>query len=794
MKNETSTFWGFLKDHTVEIPIIQRDYAQGRAGKEELRKKFLTDLKNVLDSKNESGETIKLDFIYGATDSGVMTPLDGQQRLTTLWLLHWFVAFQAKRIDDETKKVLSNFTYETRISSRMFCEMLSGFMTPQPNGITISRHIQNQTWFRASWKNDPTIQSMLRMLGGTGVDDGIECVFKDCSDWNRIWEKLTNDNCPIEFYYLDLYGIRQSDDLYIKMNARGKPLTNFENFKADLAGYIRKKKEVEEKNPLSEQHPWLDLDNEEQGLAIAIDTDWMNVFWEHRSNDYALDEIYFAFLNRYFFNAYALQLNNVAQLTLGVDKIFDHLYGRNSTTESNDGRIAYLGFDEVYKKLFEGNQDVLFNLKESLDNYQKFHSGQYRGIKIKPSWDEDNTGFMFIPQYDEHDQGGNVDFAGNPIRTIKNITQPQRVVFHSICCFFKRGWNEGETDADALKEWIRVVWNIVENSKIDNIQAMIGCLKLIDELSMYSHSILEKLSEGAASIKSNFADDQVKEEVIKARKIKDHSEGSSWKKYIEEAEALACLKGKVLVLFQDGENTTLSTFKERLDLLKNIVEEAKKTPYYLQKVLLSRYEAKLPQTIIDLTNTDSGKKILLTETLCDCFKRVKENSIPSNSLLWVNDLTLTQLLSYSRGKAVSSDGNVAVLWGTNGHKWRSFGNDVRGNVILGNQRTLLLTTKGIEVLNGERVANTNFLCGKNVFFKFNEHWFQWWGIPNDTEFDVYLLKKDWHNNEESPWEEHDEDNTKLGDQQTLYCFKVFAGENEDSFIEKLNELISLSHQ
>ena len=77
MKNETSTFWGFLKDHTVEIPIIQRDYAQGRAGKEELRKKFLTDLKNVLDSKNESGETIKLDFIYGATDSGVMTPLDG---------------------------------------------------------------------------------------------------------------------------------------------------------------------------------------------------------------------------------------------------------------------------------------------------------------------------------------------------------------------------------------------------------------------------------------------------------------------------------------------------------------------------------------------------------------------------------------------------------------------------------------------------------------------------------------------------------------------------------------------
>lgn len=29
-----------------------------------------------------------------------------------------------------------------------------------------------------------------------------------------------------------------SDDLYIKMNARGKRLTDFENFKADLIGWM----------------------------------------------------------------------------------------------------------------------------------------------------------------------------------------------------------------------------------------------------------------------------------------------------------------------------------------------------------------------------------------------------------------------------------------------------------------------------------------------------------------------------------------------------------------------------
>lgn len=32
MANKT-TFWSFLKNNYIEIPIIQRDYAQGRLGK-----------------------------------------------------------------------------------------------------------------------------------------------------------------------------------------------------------------------------------------------------------------------------------------------------------------------------------------------------------------------------------------------------------------------------------------------------------------------------------------------------------------------------------------------------------------------------------------------------------------------------------------------------------------------------------------------------------------------------------------------------------------------------------------
>ena len=115
MANKT-TFWSFLKNNYIEIPIIQRDYAQGRLGKENLRKNFLGDLKRALDKEPPYKETeMKLDFIYGTTDNDRLNPLDGQQRLTTLWLLHWYIALRADMLNEDNCAILKKFTYETRI-------------------------------------------------------------------------------------------------------------------------------------------------------------------------------------------------------------------------------------------------------------------------------------------------------------------------------------------------------------------------------------------------------------------------------------------------------------------------------------------------------------------------------------------------------------------------------------------------------------------------------------------------------------------------------------------------------
>lgn len=103
MANDKIAFWKYLLDNRVMIPILQRDYAQGRPDKGPLRKNFLASLKQAMDDNLLDGRHMILDFIYGSVENETMLPLDGQQRLTTLWLLHWFVALKAGKLEEARK-------------------------------------------------------------------------------------------------------------------------------------------------------------------------------------------------------------------------------------------------------------------------------------------------------------------------------------------------------------------------------------------------------------------------------------------------------------------------------------------------------------------------------------------------------------------------------------------------------------------------------------------------------------------------------------------------------------------
>ena len=258
---ETMSLKQFLQQTTngarlrIVIPVIQRDYAQGRADPiaTAIRRRFLDHLRVALEH-GAHGQLV-LDFVYGSQRAGrkqgetEFTPLDGQQRLTTLWLLHWYLALRENRMQDfrafaqvDDAESPSCFAYEVRPSSKEFFDALIGKTETLPVGFgaatapsekdrVVSRAIEEQPWFLQPWVADPTVRACLTML------DSIHVHFHDSPDGS--FDRLTHDEAPaLVFHHLDLERYGLSDDLYVRMNARGKPLTAFEVFKAELEKHL----------------------------------------------------------------------------------------------------------------------------------------------------------------------------------------------------------------------------------------------------------------------------------------------------------------------------------------------------------------------------------------------------------------------------------------------------------------------------------------------------------------------------------------------------------------------------
>lgn len=273
-----------ILSNKVEIPIIQRDYAQGRTDNKtnKIRKDFLDVLFDFISKKqiNPNAE-IELDFIYGFNEQDsnnqlTFVPIDGQQRLTTLWLLYWFISVR-ENIPSDNVSFLARFLYETRHSTTEFCRNLIQFK-PEFSHENINEEIQNQSWYFETWDYDPSIQAMLVVL------KDIEKRYNTL-DISDVW-RIVGD-CPFYFYKLDMDKVGLTDDLYIKMNSRGKPLTEFEYFKAGFAEIIsdtKQRKRFEE----SIDGIWIDtvwhiifesgLLTEEDDIALTVDSSFLNLF------------------------------------------------------------------------------------------------------------------------------------------------------------------------------------------------------------------------------------------------------------------------------------------------------------------------------------------------------------------------------------------------------------------------------------------------------------------------------------------------------------------------------------
>ncbi len=350
----------------IEIPIIQRDYAQGRKNDEvkRIRERFLDALFQAI----VGNKHITLDFVYGdVSEEGILTPLDGQQRLTTLFLLHWYIA-KKENFEIKVYDFLNYFSYATRFSSRDFCQELVKY-SPIFSDEKISTAIKDQAWYPYEWKNDPTIQSMLVM-----IDD----IHKKFHSQSGLWESLVT-NKMISFYFLPLTEMGLTDDLYIKMNSRGKPLTSFEHFKAEFEEIIK--------------HISEDLSKE---INHKFDINWTDMLFPFRGDNNIIDD---EFMRYFHFISDIITYKSGLELERDEFKVARLLYS-NENDKAKDNilylinsfdcwhKLDILGFFEgiLSKNTYQNNKVKIYQadlniFKECLDNYGEY-SGRNRRFPL----------------------------------------------------------------------------------------------------------------------------------------------------------------------------------------------------------------------------------------------------------------------------------------------------------------------------------------------------------------------------------------------------------------------------
>lgn len=533
------------EDLTVEIPMLQRDYAYGRKTEFEKRREFLKSIKGYLVSDNKNHE---LDFVYGSVSAPkgekILILLDGQQRITTLFLLHWYFAITNKQYDTFRKLLqknnVSRFTYNTRDSSTKFCNSLVNlkknadadgsngepqeqdyfeYIESLTDKILLSTKIKNEKWFFNHWNNDPTVINMLNML------DDIAKTFP-VSDSKGLFDKLnaSGADSSITFNILPLDEFKLTDELYIKMNSRGKPLTRFENLKSkmlkkydDVKHSAKYKAKLQEINQLEERN----FDSLRDYVGLMIDTRWTDMFWNFwlettsdSNNKPAVDDMFLSFISNIciFYETLRLMNSSLSMKHNGeTEKIIEAYMdaGNNISYENiieilkaNDNYLLFKIID-ILNLLSEKNDNDEWILKTYFDDSVYF-------------FNEKEAFKTIVYNYDANDRNyeGKVIYFGY-IDYLINY-KPQK---------------DNNKDIENFSNWMRFVYDMCKNSynlsnAVNTFSNCLAGIKYLMDKDIYAVLPTKQLDDVVTLDKF-----QLEEEVLKSKLFNNEK----WKTAINEA-------------------------------------------------------------------------------------------------------------------------------------------------------------------------------------------------------------------------------------------------------------------
>lgn len=514
-------FKSFVDDYVaIEIPILQRDYAQGRAAQNNsgtLNAKganFLAFLMEAL----ENGHQQKLDFIYGSCEirdeqnanDKTFLPLDGQQRLTTLWLLHWYLA-QANNKMDEWQNKLGKFTYATRISARDFCKRLVKLGLDVEQLKSPSKTIKGYLWFTSSYASDPTIDAMLRML------DAIAMQFEERAGQLGLQTAMERlDNIVFRVFDIGTYGL--SDELYIKMNGRGRALSSFENFKADFLGYLKSPK---------------GLAGEVGEVSKKLDHAWAEMVWGAKQNE-DFDKRYVRLFKRYLYNLWVIN-----HLSNREDKTPDVL----TNTFSGEGYVNFAPYADLLNKS-EGEE--VRTMSQFFDFLVSEQEKEYRKYFFAP-WEKETSEYPYMMD--------------------KDVSMVDRLTLFALSEYVANS-NTSNLPPENFAQWMRIVHHLLADPQLRTYRVQLDYMKAIRTLAEHAHEIESYLK--ALDITSLDFSNSIKKRLEHEKEKLNYLDTYAHRRAaLLQLEKHGCLKGQVkFALDFDGNDDDFEVFcKKAADLI-----------------------------------------------------------------------------------------------------------------------------------------------------------------------------------------------------------------------------------
>ena len=556
----------------IVIPKIQRPYAQGRPDgvSTYIRNTFLDEIFENL--TKDTDEEFDLNFVYGiikqTNNEYKLELLDGQQRLTTLFLLYWYIVNAEEEIDSaesqSVRSCLAKFVYETRATSSIFCKELACnkiiFGEKSPKEV-----IRKTRWYFKSFDRDSTISAMLTML------DSIHERYI-AANKNNLLSKLQN----LQFYVKSLGMFNLSEELYIKMNARGLQLSPFENFKADLTNFVSAKNisMFEEMVPLYKKET-ADMVPFNANFSVKLDAKWVDIFWKNGIENF--DDSYMSFFSRFFACKYIIaSKEEVSDRDMRADKTIKTFY---TDAENKIGTNEYFGFN-AYEKILSQHPEYILSLDKVLDVLYDYDLKSQDRVIFKsmcPYWDK------------------NADLCGDDFycNTNAKMSHAKLIAFGAVVEFIEA---MNTFDIQTYNQWMRIVWNVIENTNIDSLTPVSSLVRKFSAIVHFAAervqsglSFYQAISEWRMANTSERENRAVLEEVEKARRVAENSE---WEEAWKDAEIHPYFKGMVTFFYTPS--MSLKQFKHNADNAKamfdaNGIAETYRDKHLLIRAIVSQY-------------------------------------------------------------------------------------------------------------------------------------------------------------------------------------------------------------